>query len=270
MRRILLSIITLFLVMGCDEVPDQPEWINPADPDNPDYQDPLTEIISGPAEGETVNAHTVSFEFSGNEDIIRFSYKLDDADWSEWSAENEVDFQYLDEGEHTFMLQGSFNDEKVEETPQVRNFTVDAVQGPALMFFPRKVNVGPAENFTVDILAEEVEDMMGLYLEIPADASSLELISSEVLDGSGDFLLQNGGNVIKLIEDAGGVIKMEIMITTAEPAGLSGSGAIARLEFRFDGSQDIEYSFSDNNEMRDSDIQQIAINELTSLKVFKK
>ncbi|GAG37930.1 unnamed protein product, partial [marine sediment metagenome] len=61
-RITLLTTLALVLgSFGCSEMPSEPEFDNPIIPDDPTFEPPQTTITSGPAEGEKVDDHTVTF-----------------------------------------------------------------------------------------------------------------------------------------------------------------------------------------------------------------
>lgn len=68
---------------------------------------PETRIISGPENvTEITGAH---FNFEATKDGCRFSYKLDGAHWSEWSASDSADFTGLIKGNHHFYVKSAYD-----------------------------------------------------------------------------------------------------------------------------------------------------------------
>lgn len=55
------------------------ELDNPLDPENPDYVEPETTILTGPAEGDTVHNSSVTFTWEGNEQTIEYSYSINNS-----------------------------------------------------------------------------------------------------------------------------------------------------------------------------------------------
>jgi len=271
-KNILVVIyFTLILIlMGCTTTPEEPEWNNPVDPESPAYVEPETYITSGPIELSELDTHTVTFTFSGSENVVEFSCKIDSQDWSPWQTDTTATFNYLDEGEHIFQVKGRYNVEGEDDTPDSRTFTVNAVQGPALMFYPRKITIQANSTFSIDIIAEEVKDLMGVYVEIPLNGIPVELIEYKIYDDSGDFLLKNGGELVTLDDTNDDTLKINLALATADPAGLSGTGKLAQLEMRFIGSESIEIQFSPNCEMQDNEINRIDINELVPAVIIKE
>lgn len=267
---VVISFTLILIFMGCTTTPEEPEWNNPVDPVLPPYTPPETYITSGPAELSEVGTHTVTFAFRGNENITEFSYKIDSQDWSPWQIDTVATLDYMDEGEHIFQVKGRYNVEEEDKSPDSRTFIVNAVKGPALMFFPRKIIVAINRTFTIDIFAEEVSNMMGVYIEIPLNGLPLELIGYQVYDDSGDFLLKNGGELLTLDDTNYDTLKINLALSTADPAGIEGTGKLVELEVRFNGSESIEMPFSPNCEMQDSEIQKIEINELVPAVIVKE
>ena len=159
----LVSFATLILVciVSC-ESPDSVLEGNSFDPNDPSYQPPETTIVGGPEVGEIVGDADVAFSWNGNEGVTEYSYRLDEAArpdqgvWSGWAPATSATFELLNEGDYTFSVKARYPTGIQEAQPKTRTFTVDAVEGPALMLYPRSQTVQVGETFSVQVMLEDV------------------------------------------------------------------------------------------------------------------
>jgi len=267
----LALLLILLLIWGSCESYRNPGADNPLDPDNPGYIEPEVSIVFGPGYDETVNTTTVTFGLHYNETASELKYMLDQGEWSAWQTDTTVTLTYLDEGAHEIVFKAR-NSTGVEQDGNIGTyFIVDAVQGPALMFVPRKVTVQPNVEFRVEIYAEEVVGLAGLTVSIQK-SDVLELVHYQVFDESDErTFLGKDANLLSVPE----VNTTESMLTLAlmrvgKPAAVSGTGDIAMLTLKLKSSLDTQMNFSMDCVMLDSVMQVISINELVPLEIFKK
>ena len=177
-----LLILTLFFV-SCEGDEDV---TNLLDPGGGDYDPPETTIVSGP-DNITLTTDDLTYTFTGNELVTEFSYRLDVGtmigNWSDWSTEASVTFTNLDEGSHTFNVKGRYSDVDEDGSPATATFTVDAVTGPSILFYPRSPSVPINSVFSVDIVAEEVDGVSGIEIEIEYEDDYLTL-QGDLIQGS--------------------------------------------------------------------------------------
>ena len=245
--------ISLSIAAGCER-PDAPAFSNPLDPTDPNYVPPLATITAGPDDGETVADADVTFSWSGVDRVDAYRYRLDEADWAAWLSTTTVEFQLLDEGEHIFAVMGRYPTGDEQTEPTTRTFIVDAVEGPALMFRPRRIVVKPGDRFSVDVVAEEVEDLLGARVRIVYDQElRLQVV------GEGTFLAENGGRVVFLSENDSGALTVDTAVAEGMPTGVTGSGAIATLVFSAQGEGDASLVYADDSVLRNSENQDIPL-----------
>ena len=243
MRKI-QYIIVLFLILSCGDefVPD-----NPIDPDNPSYIPPIVSIVNGITIGETVTSENLSIEYSGNESSMLFRTRLDTSNWTGWSNNLFVTLDYMDEGEHEFWLQGKYTTGDTSETISVP-FTVDAVGGPSLMFFPRRITATQGETVTFSIMAEEVYDLAGLetVLEFdPAKVTLMSVSSAGLFDETGDPIFFYEHN------ESQGRLTVTAAVWGNESPAFTGTHPIAILSFRADHTGNIAIDFGETSIFRD-------------------
>jgi hypothetical protein len=217
---------------GCDRLSAPSEALdNPLDTLSSAFSRPVTTILSGPSESQTVSASTITFTWQGNDGAKEYSYNYNASGWSEWSSQTSAAIDYLDEGLNSFAVRAKHkNGITIEQNPPQVNFTVDAVKGPSLMFYPRRKYASPGQAFTYDIKAEEVSHMYGTKMSITYDPSRVNVTG--ILVGT----LINGNNssciVLRTIDTIAHSIAIEIATIGRIPKGVSGSGVIATLQCR--------------------------------------
>jgi len=112
-----------------------------------EYIYPITNIISGPTDGSTVDTSIVTFVWevvTGTE----YSYSFDGSAYSNWSTLSTVTYDELTEGTYTFNIKSRFDPLIEEETPTTINFTVD-------YFRPTTIITSPASGQTIDTTSVE-------------------------------------------------------------------------------------------------------------------
>ncbi|MEE9466042.1 MAG: cohesin domain-containing protein [Candidatus Neomarinimicrobiota bacterium] len=257
--------VLLVAIFGCTELPDEPVYDNPLDPDNPDseYVPPETDIRTGPTEGAEVNDHTVTFTWGGNELVEEYRYRLT-GDWSAWSGDSSHTFIYLDEGDYLFEVQGRYATAAEDTTPATRNFEIDDIQGPALWFSPRLVEAPAGNEFTVDLLIEDVPDIVALLAQVEFDPGQLELVGYQLHDQAGDFLTQHNGNVIALVDSAftQGSVSFNLAVTGGDQLGVKGSGTLLTLTFQRTTSSGTQVDLGSSSRMVSIDLANIIFTEL--------
>ena len=89
---------------------------------------PDTSIISGPAQASFISSDSVSFSWSGSDDIqgdLAYSYQVDGEAWSAFDTATSHTFTGLAEGLHTFSVKSRDVAGNEDTTPATRSFTVD-------------------------------------------------------------------------------------------------------------------------------------------------
>ena len=234
-------IIVLLFVWACEEVTIEQD--NPLDPNNPIYDPPNVAFTSDILEGDTIYVSDITFVWEGNELIAEYRTKLDDNDWLEWNDALTIEIQYLDEGDHNFSLQGRYS---TGDTSLIvtKNFVVDAVTGPALVFFPRRKIAAQGSNVTFQILAEEVYNVAAAEFRFTFDPSSLQI--NNITAGSAFGSLGEVIFITNIDNSDGSAIISTAVFGDGSPT-LSGTGDIALIDVQIikDGEHTIEFDGSE-------------------------
>lgn len=167
-----------------------------------DQPPPFIEIIDGPC-GEVLDKDFATFVWKGSDEKYEFQYRtlVRDPDevlkvhneWSEWSNQTEVVFENLDEGEFTFEVRGE--SEGLTGTAEC-TFEVDAVKGPAVMFYKAETDIQLGEQNTVGIWMEDVDSLKAFRIMVSFDNSMLEFQGVE----KGNYVEHQNFNQIILPE----------------------------------------------------------------------
>lgn len=238
--KAIIRILPLVLLAACAEefVPD-----NPLDPENPEYIPPIVTITSGPVQGEVVNTSAITFTWEGNETAMLFRYKFDDKNWSGWLSIMIQTFDYLNEGDHQFRVKSKYPTGDTSSLVEV-TFVVDAVNGPALMFYPIRHITTQGSVVTFKILAEEVVNLTATEITIDFDPSALQVTS--VTQGT-MFKEISESLFFEDVNNQQGTISISSAVWGGDKPSVNGTGDLAILEFRviqkgtttllFDGSE---------------------------------
>lgn len=216
--------------------------------DNPP---PFLEIIDGPQDSEILSKDKVVFAWRGNGSGYSFKYRmlsLDSdnfptvyQDWTSYSTATEVTFSNLDEGKFRFEVQAKSGN--IEPNPLKREFFIDAIKGPSLMFFKTKTNVSVGNLDSVGIWMEDVNGLAGFSVVIAFDKSKLNLVSAS----SGSYVIQkrfqqltvpdfsDTAYVLKSVNQTGRIEITSAFLTdlgSFPNKSISGSGKILNLVFK--------------------------------------
>ncbi len=147
-----------------------------------DLTSPNTEIVSGPSEGEWVSSSTVTFEWTGSDNLtevesLLFSYKMDDDPFSDFTLQTSHTYNDLSEGPHTFLVKAKDKAGNVDDTPAQRNFSIGLLDlqpvdivAPDSAFCNRKIElswtvtnngIGPAVGTWMDKIYLSDDDQIG-------------------------------------------------------------------------------------------------------------
>jgi hypothetical protein len=259
--HLLLFVIMIF---GSCSILEGPEDIsNPFDPSDPNFEPPNVTFLQAPSEGETVDTCLVTLDWVGNESNMNYSYRMDDQDWSEWGSDHTIEYPLLDEGSHNFEIKSRYFNGVERVDPQIVSFEIDDLTGPALACFPRYSLVAQDESVGVEIIVYDVTDVAMIRVVLNYNPTLLTANSVHVYE-SESFLATNGGAVIPFysIDPALGLITIEVAVATGNPTSVSGTGAIANIDFMPTSTQSGELSFELSSEFRDAD------NTTTQIKDF--
>ena len=250
-----LFIVFILLFWSCEEIVVQQD--NLLDPGNPEYDPPVITFVSGPGGGETISTSEATFSWEGNDLVSEYRTKINNDPWGDWADHTSITLQYLDEGSYTFSIQGRYT---TEDTSAVisNNFSVDAVQGPALMFYPRANFSSVGSNVTFQVLAEEVTSLTAAQFNVTFDPSKLEIVS--VTQGS---LLQISGESIFSTEfdNQAGSLSVITAALGGDLPSVDGTGVLLEvvLSVKATGTSNLEF---DGTELfRDPDNNDITILE---------
>ena len=268
-KIIILFTSIIILLLNCDVIEGPKKIVNPYNPSDDDFIAPIAIFSACPDNESTVDNCDINFQWSGNAESMNFRFKLDDNIWSEWSSEQSIEYTLLDEGLHRFQIESRYFNQVTSDQSQIINFTVDDIQGQALVFFPRKVEVSGNENFSVEIIGHELSNVSGLNLDIDFNYVGLQVQSIEIFDQTTELLKCNNGSVIPFhkFDNQTGTINIDIGIATGTPAGISGTGRLARINFTNITQTNKTISFNSTTELRDPANQKITLTEMVNSQV---
>jgi hypothetical protein len=253
MKIIYLFIAILFISCGADEFDPN----NPIDPDNPDYIPPVVSIVSGVVLDQVVTTSSISVNYSGNESSMLFRSKLDSNDWSGWVSSTNVTIDHLDEGDHEFLLQGKYTTGDTSEVIWVP-FAVDAVQGPSLLFFPRKSIQSVGDLVTLKVFAEEVFELAGTGFTLEYNPARIRIDAVR----SGDIFIGSGTPIfLNQVDEVNGTIDISTAIWDGSGSTFSGTGIVMEIDVVLLSGGDAQIEFDGTEVFRNKNNTEIIINE---------
>jgi len=234
-----------------------------------DLSEPLSEvsldtyIASGPGDGSVVIEPSVAFQWEGGNHLVsEFSYRCTPGqeNWSVWSPDTSITLNYLDQGDYVFEVRGRYEPGNEDDTPVGRTFTVN-IPGPGVLMRPLKQKVMLGQEFNVDVVADDVEDLMLAHLLLkfePAELQALDAAPGEIFQSS-DLPV-----FFKQIDNSQGMIDISISTATIMSSinvkpSISGTGAIATVRFKSLSVGESSVSFHSGSELRDSANRPISI-----------
>jgi hypothetical protein len=243
-------------------------------PLNPYHNRPTPEarIVSGPQSGDTLSQSQASFAWEGNNQDCQYSYKLtytcafDSTPWSDWTSSTNIFFQYLDEETYTFGVRGGYPEGDEQENPETVDFTVNAYREPSLLIKPCICTVYINQPFTIEVMAEAVEELMAAKINVNFSRDTLEIVQGGIEEG--DFLKKNGGEVILFnsVMNSQGKVEIDLGIAEGTTQGVSGSGTLAVLTFKA-MKTGVAFIYFELHDLRDISNQTIQIAASRSGKV---
>ena len=242
----------------CEDVPIVQD--NPLDDDNPDYIPPSISFTSGPSEGQTIADSDITFSWEGNELVTEYRSKLDAGSWDDWSDATTFVWEYLDEGNHQIALQGRYDSGDTSDVVSI-SFFVDAVQGPALIFYPRAVTASVGSSVTFQVLAEEVTNLTAAQFNINFDTAKLEILS--VTQGA---MLQISGESIFDVDydNATGSVSVITAALGGSQPSVDGTGVLLELELKVNAAGTSTLEFDGTELFRDPDNNDITIAQMVN------
>ena len=240
MKYRLIYLLSLLFVLSCEDT--TPTRDNPLDEEGGDYIAPLIGLLDI-VDGDILYSESIEFTWEGNELVTEYRYKYDSFDWTDWSESTSATLSYLDEGDHQLAVQSRYLNGDTSDVASV-SFIVDAVAGPALMFYPRRHFAQAGETVTFQIMAEEVTNLMMSEIHLEYDSSMLEIMS--ISQGS---FFQNGQNSIFLYEinAEAGAVQINTTLLDGDAPSVSGTGDLAEIQLKLlqAGSATVSFNGSD-------------------------
>ena len=248
---VLLLFILIVFSSGC--------IFSSADKEKDKEKDDITPQINSLdlSEGAIVLTRDLIITWEGNKTAELYQYALDGVTY-DWTESTYVELTDLDETEHIFTLQA--RKDSVFSSLYTRNFIVDAIQGPGIVFSPRKIS--SISNVAVGL--EDVSGLMVAHIEIICDDNCANIM---------DFMMNNenieNGRIISF-SDKNDKTRLIIDVGIAgAPQGFYGSidiGSFLVNPLKNSGKIIVD---SDKTEFRDINNNTISINGYDMVRIVK-
>ena len=233
---------------------------NPLDPDTDEYDPPIVSIASSIVSGSVIEESQLTLELSGNEFVTEYRFKLDNYDWEDWTESSVITLDFLDEGDHIVQFQSRYLSGDESEVLSF-DFTVDAVSGPSVMFYPRRAYAQNNETVTLEILAEEVENLSGFEFYIRFDQNKIQL--NDIYSG-GAFSSESGDPIFLTDQSNSGELVITSAVWGQDAPAFNGTGSLVILSFKMLQESDAFITFEGNQIFRNSSNSTITIREIIS------
>jgi hypothetical protein len=268
------ALALVLLVTSCDLFTNID---NLFDPEHPDFRNPETFLLSGPSEGEIIQSNTVVFSWRHADSTyhvdtlstsniggkIEYSYRLTGRDWSEWQSGESLWYspytqwiydEYtgihtltlgpLEDGQQLFEVRMKYPTEVFEYNWPMRAFTIDAMEGPALMIAPMQTYIDSGAAFYTHVRILEAENLMGVNLKLQYDPSMLSLRNYSMFDDSLDFLLGSEPDFLNDFtfithDETTGIFDLSVGLAGGTFQGVTGTGALILLTFDHIGERGV-------------------------------
>jgi hypothetical protein len=268
--RSFIIIALILTVFSCTTKKKSTDIVNPNDTTSTAYIPPQTIFVSAPITGNTITTSTIRISWRGSKDVQSFSYKLDNYEWTPFSADTFLVLEDLDEGSHLFSARSKHANGTIEASPKIISFVVDAVKGPAVMFGVRSKEVGVGQLFTYSVNVEEVQNILGMKASISFNKqlvtiSSIDLGSYATSNNVKPSLFENTDNI-------NGTARIDILFAGGSPKkGITGSGDVITLNCRANVIGTANFIFNqDSTFYRDTTNAAITIKSFVAGKVVVK
>lgn len=280
----MIAILVGILQLGCGDIFG--DINNLFDPTSDGYAPPETEIVLGPGQNTMLDSANVVFAWRHADENywpdtavvydypgqILYSYKLDNASWSDWLSgamvqeylppnhtyDDSIGWHYLqfyrlEDGEHRFEIRSKYPSD-IEETgwPQ-RDFSIDAIDGTALIASPAYTLLDSGSTFILTVKMIDVVDLMGVNLVLDYQPDNFAVVEYSLKTDSTGFLALSGGQVLEFLEidPDQGRFTASIAVSGGSVTGINGSGILARIRFAHTGAAgQYEIVVSDESVMR--------------------
>ena len=177
-----------------------------------------------------------------------------------WVDITSVEWQYLDEGQHSVSLQSRYI---TRDTSSIvtRSFIVDAVDGPALMFFPRAHFVSSYTIITFQILAEEVTNLAALEFSINYEPDHVEITSvtkGAIFSASEESIFYTDYN------NSTGTLSVLAATLGGDEPSMSGTVVLIEIQINIIFTGSSQLTFTGSEVFKDPENNEITINETVS------
>jgi len=265
----LILVLGLLIIIGCEA--DDFNLDNPLDPKNPEFIPPEVSITSGPSNDDVISTSYTKFNWEGNRPFMLFKYAFD-GEWTEWTDQKSVEFSFLDEGDHSFLIKSTYTTETGDTSGHESElltveFEVDAVEGPAIMFYPRRHISSAGQTVTFQVLAEEVENLTAAEFKIEYDTRRLIIQSIS----QGDVFLGSGESLFHVeIDSLNGEFSILTGMLGGNTPSFSGTSNLLSVEVKIIEAVQTELNFDESEVFRDPDNNTISINETVNGRIETK
>jgi hypothetical protein len=244
------SVATILLFNGCESLPEGPDNIwNELDPASPDYVKPKVTFMAGPDAGSTISTSDFEFIWTGNQTDMTFRFRLDDEAWTNFLNTSSATYSYIDDGPHRFQIQAAYSSGSTGDTTEIP-FTVDAVQAPALYFFPRQNTAMLNQSLTLTLYLEIADSAAGVNAVLQYDPARLRV--DGIALPADHFFSTTGSEMLTFFEDDGnGLVNISVVAVNGNPRKINGNEVLVQLQMTSLQTGNTVVAVTADSELRD-------------------
>ena len=183
---------------------------------------------------DALNTDEIVINWSGNEFSFEYQYTLEyltqaPGDFavkstSGWIKDQSGVMSHLDDGEYRFIIRSRYDADHEEAGGDSILFTIDAVTGPALRFYPLHQTISAGSPVYLYLYIEEIQDLTAMELHLSYTTAPLQIIAvnpANMLLGASAFYedLEYGDGMVRIIASSNDFNE------------INGTGEIAKLTF---------------------------------------
>ncbi|MFH1850975.1 MAG: cohesin domain-containing protein, partial [Candidatus Neomarinimicrobiota bacterium] len=164
-------------------------------------------------------------------------YNIPNQKYNSATGIHTLELHSLEDGQHRFEVRSKYPSDVEEDKWPVRLFSVDALDGTALIVSPGYVYLDSGSSFIISVKAVDVTDLLGFRLVLKYDPGMLTLDEYSIKTEVSDLLGLSSGEILEFISTDGqnGIFDVNIAVAGGTVTGITDSGILARIRFAHTG-----------------------------------
>ncbi|MFH2140989.1 MAG: cohesin domain-containing protein, partial [Bacteroidota bacterium] len=158
-----------------------------------------------------------------------------------------------------FQVIAKYPTDSVQHIPSEVSFTVDAIEGPALWLYHKKIETTVNDTFSIKVMIDEVTDLAMMSIELGFDPTYLQVQEYELIE-NGALLIGKDLIQVDQVDNDEGQLTIYLALVSDAQEAINGSGPIINVFFNAQSSGSTEIRFDEKCYLREFDNSEIPIN----------